>query len=86
MLHFRNVRETQVQKKYQCCYLTSLPNNRIDIFSVLEISKYLGNEANRHALTSFVHVLAKGDEIGGESVALLLVPMTQQHIKIVCGQ
>ena len=52
MHHFRNVGKTQVRKKCECCYLTSLPNNRIHTFSKLEFSEHLGNEADRHALST----------------------------------
>ena len=43
--------KTQVRKKCECCYLTSLPINRIHTFSELEFSEYLGNEAKGHTFS-----------------------------------
>ena len=49
LFYFQNVGKTQVRKKCECCFLTSLQNNRIHTFSKLEFSEHFGNEANRCA-------------------------------------
>ena len=72
LLHFPNVRKTQVRKKCQYCHLTSLPNEKIHTFSKLNFSEHLGHEANGQTICKRSTLMAVWGILRGQKIVGLV--------------